>query len=181
MGKIDTLLEQLRDEYDVPEDVIEGLSGSALRKELKEAQARASKADQYEKQLETISKAPKRNEIFRELGVDVDSLPAYGKKVLEQFDWEGDTPDKEAVAAFITANELPTSEIEVTETSAPPAAQAVVGHVTSATHRADRSATLTSEVVGTWDTQKIMRFKEQHPTEFEELKKGNSVVGITFN
>lgn len=42
------------------------------------------------------------------------------------------------------------------------------------------SGVITPAVVKEWSTEKIMRFKQDHPQEFELLKQGEEVSGISF-
>lgn len=40
---------------------------------------------------------------------------------------------------------------------------------------------VTPETLSTWSTERIMRFKQDHPREFESLKRGEEVSGISIS
>lgn len=46
---------------------------------------------------------------------------------------------------------------------------------------AGNAGVITPADVAVWPTDKTIRFKQQHPQEFELLKRGEEVVGLTFN
>jgi hypothetical protein len=74
--------------------------------------------------------------------------------------------------------DLPISDATGDETP-PPAAAAVTSQATaSAGARRSQSPTVRPQDVAEWGIDKQLRFREQHPDEWEALKRGEEVTGI---
>lgn len=112
------------EENEAPDNIREAFKSSKLRAVIAEKEAEIARLKPFEAQVTKLEKAPKLAEAFKQVGVDFDSLPKYAKAIVENFD--GDLADADAVSAYASEWELPTSE--VAESSEAPAAAAVVAH-----------------------------------------------------
>lgn len=131
MAKLDEILDELVEDFGVPEDKVTPFRGSSMRTRLEEAEAKAAKVESLEAELNGIRKAPAREKAFKELAkVDWDNLREAEKEAINKFDWEGDEPTAEEVTAFAAKYQFPTSEAVATEEA--PAAAGIVNTATSA-------------------------------------------------
>ena len=174
------LLDDLRDKHDIPDSIITELEEAAadaspLRKQVKQLTAKAAKADEYEKKLAKYEKAPKVREAFEKLGVVFEELRPAELRAIESFDYEGDEIDGEAVAKFIKEYDLPVdAEAQLANEDVPPAERIAD---TAMRHRTGSSPTrVTAEDTEGWSTEDLLRFKEKHPEEYEQLKRGETVA-----
>lgn len=112
MPGLDDVLARLSDEYGVPDDELEPLKGSTLRKKLEEAEARAAKAADLERELTQVRKAPVGRKALEEFGVQFAELRPGELKRAEGFTFEGDVPTAEEIAAFVQAEGFPVKRPE---------------------------------------------------------------------
>lgn len=104
-------LERLKEEG-VDQELLDALDGSQLREENRTLAKEVERLKPFEGRLQSLEKAPTREEAFRKAGVDFDALRPAEKRALEGFDWEGDAPDPDKVSAFVSEYELPTASAE---------------------------------------------------------------------
>jgi hypothetical protein len=103
------LFQTLRDEYGVPEDVIDKLSAKSLRKQLADKEREVEALQPAAQELAKLEEGTKRNELFADLGVDFDALRPAESDVLERFQWdEEDGPDRAAAAELISRYQIQT-------------------------------------------------------------------------
>lgn len=122
MGKFEQALKALQEKYGIEEADLETVADSSIaRDEIKEFNAIQRERDELAAKLAHMERAPKLKEAFAKVGVDVDSLPKFGKKVVETFD--GDFEDLEALAAWVTDNEIPAKAPADETTEVPVAGQ----------------------------------------------------------
>lgn len=178
MGQYDDLVEQVREYDEDLADKLTGFSGANIRKQLAEAETKAKRVDELEAELEGLKAAPKREEAFKDFGVDLENLSKLERKALEAYDGE---LDREAIAAFVEENELPLVESQEGETEAEERSDAelVAQAARTSPQGRTRGAVITPEDAAEWPTQKLMEFRAKHPEEFEALKEGQTVTGVT--
>lgn len=100
MGTYDDALSWM-EENEAPAEFIEAIKGSTLRSQLEEhLKWRKEVGEPAVSEVTTLKKAPTKKAAFKALGVDYDSLPKYGQRAIDAFDWEGDEPDLTKVAEF---------------------------------------------------------------------------------
>lgn len=123
-------LEDLAAKYGWKDEVLDEIRESAVpenfRKELGELGAKAKRAEDLEKELDGYRRAPARAQLWKDLNIDFDSLKPLEKKALESWTWEGDTPDKEKAAEFLTQNGIAASAPQNQEGQQQPAAAQIV-------------------------------------------------------
>ena len=129
MGEIDfEAVSEWLEEADAPDNVREAFKSSKLRAVIAEKDAEINRLKPFEAKVTKLEKAPAIKEAFSQVGVDVDSLPKFARKIVEDFD--GDLADAEALAAYVQEWELPASEVEESQQAVPNAAH-VVAQATS--------------------------------------------------
>ena len=104
MPSKEELLAQL-EEHDVPTELIESfkteLDSSSLRKKLEDEIAwRREHGEPAVQKVSFLETQPKRKETLKGVGIDYDSLPQYGKEVLDQIPADK-LDDTEFVASFV--------------------------------------------------------------------------------
>ena len=177
MAKLDDLIEELRDQgRDSDADELEQLRGSSLRKKAAKADEYEGKVRELQAQLEEMQLAPKREAALRAYGVALEDLRPAEREVLSSLKGE---LTAEAIGELVEKYGLPIVEEHQEQDERPPAA-AQVAQVARKAGRTGQAPVITPEDVGTWSTEKLLRLKEQHPEEFEALKRGETVSGITF-
>jgi len=177
MARLDDLIDELRDHgRDDDADELEQLRGSSLRK-------KAAKADEYEAQvaelkvrLQEMELAPKRESALREYGVVLEDLRPAEREVLSTLKGEL-TP--EAIGELVEKYGLPVGEVQGDLGEEQPAA-AQVARVAQKAPRGRQAPTLAPGDVEEWPTEKLLKFKQQNPEEFEALKRGETVTGVSF-
>ena len=173
MGKFQQLVQALADKYDLSEDEVESLMDSSLaRDEVKEFNKVKAERDEFERKLNSIESKPKRLEAFKKAGVDLDDLRPAELRELEAFE---DFEDADKLKALVVELELPTLEVEEEEE---PAAASVAAQAQGNTGRA-RTSRVTPQDVSGWNHDKMRQFAIDHPQEWEALKRGEEVTGVT--
>jgi hypothetical protein len=178
MGEYEDHLARLRDEgHDDLAEYFQQFEASTLRK-------KAAERDQFEKdlgstrgELERMKKAPKREEAFRKAGVNFEELRTAEKEVLQRLDWEGDEPSEEWVAQQVEKYGFPTSAPEG-EDEEETGAQRVAAQARSAPARVKGGTTLSPEDTQDWPIEKLLKFQEKYPEQWDALKRGETVSGV---
>lgn len=119
MPGLDEVLARLSEDYGVPDEELEPLKGSALRKKLEDAEARAAKAEQLERELSQVRKAPIARKALEDFGVQFDQLRPGELKRVEGFSFEGDAPTTEEVASFVQTEGFPVRNRQPQPTDTP--------------------------------------------------------------
>lgn len=178
MSRLDDLIEEMRQdgrEDDAKE--LEQLSGSELRKKAGDAEKLRKENEGLKAQVEKIEALPKRDKAFRDYGIDLDNLSKAERRVLESY--EGDL-EKDSIAEFVEEFEIPLleeTEGEKSEETEKPAAERIA-------RQAQKNASgrgvpvIKANEANEWSTEKLLRFREQHPEEYEALKRGETVTGV---
>lgn len=173
------ILNDLRD-ADVDEellDQLEAYKGSKLRE-------RAEKAGELEAELATIKaenealkSAPQRAKAFEDYGIDLASLRPAEREALESAEVgeEGFTP--EWVASLAEKYDLAVDQSAGDEGDEQPAAAQIAAQARASGQRSDKT-TIKPEDARSWAPDQMIRFKEQHSEAWEQLKRGETVVGV---
>lgn len=180
MAKLDELIEELR-ESDREDDAqeLEKLKGSTLRTKAAKADELEKERDQLAAKVAELETAPKRTKAFEEYGIDLGNLSKAERALLEKYDGE---LDSDSIGALVEEFELPVNESSTNETDtneAPAAAK-----IAQAARRSqdggsgNKAATVTPQDANGWAIDKQLRFAQQHPDEWEQLKRGETVVGV---
>lgn len=178
MAKYEDLIQRLREEgmEDLADD-FEEFSATTLRKKAAAYDEVVTERDLLKSQVTTLIDLPKKEQALKDAGVDFDALRPAEKKLIRELKMEGELTDW--VAKVISENELPVSESFVQETDEEPAAERVAKAARSApTGGSPSSTTLSAESVKDWPTDKLLQFRDEHPDEWEALKRGETVKGV---
>jgi hypothetical protein len=180
--KMEDILADLRNEgLDDYAEELEPYTGSALRKRAEDAEGVIRERDDLKARLAKVEKAPRIETALGEAGVDVTGLSKLERQAIAAADLDPD--DADALAKFIEENELPTTKASGEageggegegEESTPEAAK--VAAAATRNPGPGGRVTLKPEDTAEWSTERLMKFREAHPEEFEELKKGNEVT-----
>jgi hypothetical protein len=182
--KLDDLIEEFRTEgREEDAEELEKLRGSTLRKQAEAATKLEKRNAELEARLEAVEKAPKIEKAFKDYGIDFDQLSKLERKAIESYDGE---LSEEAIASFVEENELSLTESEGKpedeEDEEPAAAKVAKAARRSAQGTGGHKApVITPEETEEWSTEKLMRFSKAHPEQWELLKQGETVTGITFD
>lgn len=159
-------------DYDLDDDALDsdGPDDSDLVKRLRKELRRAKRETKDLAELREENQTLKRAQALRD--AKVEGLTDRQMKVLAR-EHEGDiTPE----AIRQTAIEL---GFVSDETDADLAEHEQIDNA-SAGSRTPPQGQITPDTVKEWSTEKIVRFREQYPDAFEQIKRGNPVSGITF-
>jgi len=181
MGKFEDLLEQLS-EYDVPEDIVDGLSefkGSSLRKRAESATELERERDELKAKLAAIEVGKSRTEAFRSYGIDLENLRAAEREALERAEIPEAGINDQWIAGLAEKYQLPMLEVEQTEPAAKPAAAQIVDQARNTQGRVANTV-LKPEEVTQWPAEKLRRLFDKHPEEYEALLRGETVTGLAF-
>ena len=182
MGKLEDLIDELREdgrEDDAEE--LEKLKGSNLRKRAGNAEKLEQEVAQLKAENESLKSAPKRQKAFEDYGVDLENLTKAERKVIEEYDGE---LTEEAIGDLVEEFELPTTEGNASEGekgSETPAAEKVAQAARKSGERSKggKAPQITPDDAADWSTDKAMLFQQEHPDEWEALKRGESIAGMT--
>lgn len=100
MGTDDNPVLEWLAENEAPEFVVDVFEGSKLRKQIQDLTRERDEFKPFKGLYESAQKAPARAEVAKELGFDTKNKTV--SKALEGFDYEGEAPEKDALAAFLT-------------------------------------------------------------------------------
>lgn len=169
LGISDEQLQALKDEF----------GPAALRKELGEAKATINelkpKADNWDRQ----QRLPDVQKKFEDAGGDWEQLSTLERKAVEKFE---KVDDADALAQFISENDLPTRGDGGGEGDEEPPPAARIGEQAERAGRdAGRSkTTIGPDDVANWSPDKIAEFQEKSPDLYEQILQGKEVVA-TFS
>jgi hypothetical protein len=181
MGKYEDIVSQVRDAGMEDEaDELEKFSATNLRKKAEERDEFERRVQAAEARVTELESAPKREAAFKDYGVDIDGLRPAEREALKGFSPQSTDPTREEVAAFVEKYDLPLIEgsTESDEEEAPAAARVVSQARASGSGRVAADTTLSAADMQDWSTEKMARFRDKHPDEFEALKRGETLVGV---
>lgn len=176
MSRLDDLIAELQEQgRDEDVEELEKLSGSTLRKKAAEAEKLERENAELKAQIEKAAKAPAIKKAFEEYGVNLDELSKLERKAIESYDGE---VDEEAIAAFVEDNELPLIPNAGNQEGEEPAP---AERISAAARNSGRTATATikpTDLAG-MSMDRMLALRDAHPDEWEALKRGETVTGIT--
>lgn len=175
MGRFEKLLETLKNDYEVDQDVVDEISSlwdaSPIRKERDDYKKRAETAEEKAGKYATAAV----KSVLKDKGVTINPS-------LLRFPDDLDLTDEAAVEKFLVDAGLAEakSEADVAEQQAHENIdRAVTGASATATTRIN--ADLLEELDTTTEGKaRIRRFQQNHPDEWQRLLKGEEVVGKTI-
>ena len=176
MAKFEDVLERVRD---LDEDLaaeLEEFKASNLRQKAAERDALEAERNALKAELDEMKSRPAREKAFREYGVDLDQLSKLERKAIEAYDGE---LTAEAIASFVEENEIAVVESEQEDQAEESGAETIVRTAKRAGAQGSRAPVIKPEDTEDWSTQKLMEFRGKHPEEFEALKRGEAVTGVT--
>jgi hypothetical protein len=178
----DRRLQEFKDEYDISDEhwseIQEAFAGTNLRNSLQEIQkerdealGKAKKWDEYQASNGVQSR-------LKNLDVDWDGLsPLERRSVVGDLK---DIEDEEQLRAYIEENQLPLSQ-QGSGTEETPAAENVVSFNKKPPQGGRTPAgSLDASTVASWPADKIARFANEYPGEYEQVMKGETVSGVAF-
>lgn len=168
MATVDELREKYGDK--IADEFAEALQPEWYRKDIAEHAGSTKRAEDLQKELDSLKRVPDLKAAFKEAGLDIDEQPTYIRKIVEGYDGE---LEPEKISAFITENELPAGQAGTETTSQ---ARDIVNHAASAPPANGSRTTLAPKDVSEWSTEKLIRLKESDPEAFEALKRGESAI-----
>lgn len=165
-------------EGEAPDDLIQELrqfEGSKLRESAEKVPELERKLAEAEAKVEKLEAAPQRQKAFEDYGIDFENLSKAERKILESYEGE---LDSDAIGELAEEYDLPTvqgaGEEEGQET---PESERQTQQALNRNQKTGRM-TIRPEDTEDWDHEKLMRFMEQHPDEYESLMRGDTVTGI---
>jgi hypothetical protein len=184
--KYEDILADLRsgavDPEEAADELEQGYGKSQLREQAGKAAAFEKERDEALAKVAALEKAPVRDKAFRDYGIDFENLRPAEREQVERYDGEFDA---EKIGEFVERYDLPTIQAgtEGEGEEPPPKAAGVVAAARSAPARQQRGegTQITAEMVGTWDAEKWLRFKKEHPDAAETILQGQVVTGIAFS
>lgn len=175
-SRYDEVLDRWINEHGVPDEEAQMFRSNKLREELEQAKAEAAEGRQAQAELEKVRKQPKVAAALSEFGVDMQSLNARDRAIVdEKFPEFEDAPDKEKVAEFLQTWGFDANQNQQTNQEAKPPAQKIVEHALAAPLSHKRSGPTTPSDFASWDHAKQRDFIRKHPQEYEALKRGEAV------
>lgn len=181
MGDLEDVIEALNERGD--DDLAEKLgkyTGTSLRQRAQKTGELEREIEELTKRLGKVESVPKREAAFKAAGVDFDQLRPAELRAIRELDHEGDEPSEEEVSKVIEELGLPMAEGSDETDEEPPEAAKIAGQARTATERKlGGSTSITPEDTERWSTEEIMGFRKKHPEEFEALKRGETVTGVT--
>jgi hypothetical protein len=176
MAKFDDLVEKVREVDEVLAEELEEFKGSSLRKKAEERDKFEAELQKARGELDRYVTQPKKEAALRDAGVDLEALRPAERKILEGL--KADEYTAEWASKIADEYELPrgeaSSELETSQAAA--VAQAASRAPTGG--RTGSTSTVTPEMVGEWSTEKMNRFAEANPEEWDALKRGETVAGV---
>ena len=149
MGTDFEAVRQWLEENDAPKEVKEAFDASPLRTQLEEATKKAatleSELTKATSKLTKIEKAPVLKKSLEQLGVDYDAQPRFGKKALEAFEWEGDEPDLEQLASYLTEEGFEVAQTQA-EAQEQTGAEKIVNQANLGAARFDKTPSLQEQI-----------------------------------
>lgn len=176
MAKYEDLIDRVRDLDEELAEELEAFKGSSLRKAAERSTELESENVALKAKLTELEEAPKREQAFRDYGVDLDGLKPAEKQVLKSLKLDGELT-QERISEIVREYEFPMIEGSQSTEGEGPSAAEVVSRAAQNPGQAARATTLTPADMSEWATDKLMRFREKYHEEFEALKKGESVTG----
>jgi hypothetical protein len=185
MGEYEDLIARLREEgLDDLAATAEKYSSTELRKAADSAKDEREKREAAEAKIVELESIPKREEALRKAGVDFDKLRPADKLAIKGLKADDLTEDK--VAQFVKDMELP-----LREEGAPPPNQDQQGGQPTTAQQIAAAARQSGGAIGGgsptiinpgdtnafagWSHERLMKFAEMYPTEWEALKQGYEV------
>jgi hypothetical protein len=148
-------------------------STSTLKEQAERVPALEKERDEAVAKAERLEKAPLKRKAFEEYGIDFESLRPAEIAAIEAYEGE---LEPEKVGEFAGRWELPMTERQQTSEEPPNAAAIAQAARTSPPVRGRQDAgQITPEDMEDWSTESLVRFKKDHPKEFEALKRGDTV------
>lgn len=177
MGEYERLVEQLRDQgMEDMADEFEKFSATSLRKKAAAYDDVLKERDKLRSEVEELVDRPRREAAFREAGVDYDSLRPAEKRLLSELRPDGDISE-EWVAGVISDYGLPTLQ-SVEPRGEGPSAAKMTEAATNAPQGKSTGHTITPAVAAEWSVDKMVKFAENYPEAWDQLKRGETVTGI---
>lgn len=178
MPDLDDIIESLKEDgRDDDAAELEKLRGSNLRKAAGKTAELETKNAELQAKLTKIEEAPKREKALKDYGVDVDNLSKAERVVLANLDGE---LNDEKVAELVREYDLPVVESgssdEGTDVTA---AERVARQAAKAPAGAKVGTTLKPTDTVDWSHERLTRFSDAHPDEYEALMRGETVTGVT--
>ena len=178
--KFEDILADLR-EADVDSELMEELeayTGSNLRVRAERVPELENENASLKAQVARFEDEPKRKAAFEQYGITFADLRPAEREALMSAEAPEDGYTPEWVGQIAEKYDLAVTQgADSGAEGEPPAAAAVVGMATSPAQRGAKT-TITPEDSREWSTETSVRFKKEHPDEFEALKRGESVVGV---
>lgn len=166
MPRTDELDDDLEEETDDDSPLVK-----KLRSQLKESSKKAKRADELETELGDY----KRKDAITGAGLKLNDRQV--KALLAAHDGEVTAEGLKATAIELGFAQKSQEDEELEEDLA---AQERIAAAAAGGGQAPGATVLTPADVAQWPVDKTMRFRQQHPVEFEALKRGEEVTGITF-
>lgn len=145
--EFDAAREWLEDN-NAPEEVKAAFEASPLRSKVeeltKEVATLTKERDTATNKLTRIEKAPVLKEALAQLNIDYDAQPKYAQKALDSFSWEGDKPDAEELAKFVSDEGFEVS-LSQEENETPPAGQ-IAQHAQQASSRFVKTESIQEQI-----------------------------------
>ena len=165
-------------EGEAPDDLIQELrqfEGSKLRESAEKVPELERKLAEAEAKVTKLEAAPARQKAFEDYGIDFENLSKAERKILESYDGE---LDSDAIGELAEEFDLPT--VQGAGQGEGEGAPESERQTQQALERGKRPGRLTISPADTeeWPHDKLMRFMEEHPDEYESLMRGDTVTGI---
>lgn len=179
--EIQAQIERL-EEYDVPTELIEPLKQEldrdALRQKYENELAwRREHGEPAVQKVSFLETQPKRKETLKGVGIDYDSLPQYGKEVLDQIPADK-LDDTDFVASFVQSKGFQAQITEQVQTPQSGADQIAAFSSSPLGSLAEplKAGKVTATDFAGWDTAKQREFMKKHPHAYDSLTRGQEAV-----
>jgi hypothetical protein len=125
--------EQWLKDSDAPDFVLSAIQGSSLRKKISELEGEVTRLKPFESKVQKDERAPVKEAAFEEAGFDLSKLTVAQKKLLDSFDFEGESPDADKVKSFASELEFPLKDAAGSGQAETPASGRIANAATGAT------------------------------------------------
>src|SRR6266498_1781862 len=180
MGEYEDAVQQLEEEgRDDLVETFKKFTAGNLRQKAARADELSAKLQETEARIQRLEGLPKKERALREAGVDLDSLRPAEKLAIETMVLEGE-PGEEWAKKVIEDWQFPVRR-EQDRTAEEQGLGGVVRAATSAPAGGSRSAPVVrpSDLADV-PLDRLLRFKEKYPEEWEALSRGYEVTGVTL-
>lgn len=182
MPGLDDQLKALQTDFDIPEERLEPFRTAKIREDLENALKEGKKVPDLEQTVRKLESAPKRTKALKDYGIDLDNLRPAELEAIEGFEWAGDEPTDEEIAAFAQRYDLPTSVEGEPEGEEPTPAQILgEGRRGGETPRGRRGE-ISAATVESWPAERWAAFEQQYPDQARQILEGETVqapVGVS--